>query len=75
MQCRIHGRCGIEQQRREQAGGSDENLGGGEMPLRTMRPDNTLPIARPAMNAASTVLAAYTVTPKTTDNRRSQRTW
>ena len=30
----------------------------GEMPRRITRPDSALPIARPAMKAASTVLAA-----------------
>ena len=41
----------------------------------TRRPAAPLPSARPAMNAASTVLAAYTVTPKTSESRRSHRTW
>jgi len=44
------------------------------MRRRNTRPASRLPMARPAMNAASTVLAAYTVTPKITDSRRSQRT-
>ena len=42
---------------------------------RRMRPASRLPMARPAMNAANTVLAAYTLTPNTSDNRRSQSTW
>jgi hypothetical protein len=34
-----------------------------------------LPMASPAMNAASTVLIAYTVTPKASPSRRTQATW
>jgi len=38
-------------------------------------PASQLPSASPAMNAASTVPAAYAVTPKTKDSWRIQRTW
>ncbi len=51
------------------------NARSGGTPRRITRPASRLPMARPAMNDASTVLAAYTVTPKITDSRRSQRTW
>lgn len=39
------------------------------------RPATKLPSASPAMNEASTVLAAWTVTPNTSPSSRSQSVW
>ena len=39
------------------------------------RPPTKLPMARPPMKAASTVLMAKTVTPKASPSRRTQATW
>ena len=51
------------------------NTASGRVNLVASRPAMKLPAARPAMNPARTVLAAYTVTPKTSASRRSHITW
>ena len=51
------------------------NQRSGDATRSAILPAARLPMASPAMKLASTVLAAYTVTPNTSDSIRSQITW
>ena len=58
MNLQVDNRGRVKQPRRRQAGDTDQDLGDAERLQRNTRPASRLPMARPAMNAANTVLAA-----------------